>query len=169
MERIWGSRPDGVERNGQISGRPRGCTRLSASEKSVGSRVGSGDGVVVREEGRSKWQRGEAGDEAGWERCWEGRWGGRGSRLLELLGQRCDVLHAVLMRRQVALQGPVAPQQRPHLLQRGRLIVALAQQVLLPCLRRETLLRSSSGGRGRGGRVQAELSDCGSSSSVKCG
>lgn len=34
---------------------------------------------------------------------------GSGPRLLELLGQRSDVLHAVLVRRQVAFQGLVAP------------------------------------------------------------
>lgn len=37
-------------------------------------------------------------------------------RLLKLLGQRGDVLHAVLVGRQVAFEGLVAPQQRPHLL-----------------------------------------------------
>lgn len=41
----------------------------------------------------------------------------RGPRLLELLGQRSDVLHTVLVRCQIALEGLVAPQQCPHLLQ----------------------------------------------------
>ena len=53
--------------------------------------------------------------------------------VLELLSDGCDLLHAVLVRCQVALEGLVLPQQGPHLGQRRRLIVFLQQDLFFAC------------------------------------
>ena len=100
----------------------------------------------VTKPGKAKGLEGYGSREKVWSQVGHGHPGlpGGNPRLLELLRQRSDVLHAVLVRRQVALRGLVAPQQRPHLLQRSRLVVPLAQHLLLPCSERE---RPGSGHR----------------------
>lgn len=70
--------------------------------------------------------------------------------LLELPAWRSDVLHAVLVRRQVALEGLVAPQQGPYLLQRSRLVVPLAQHLLLSCMESPACVTQGRLRRGRG-------------------
>ncbi|KAL0609237.1 hypothetical protein AAY473_021524 [Plecturocebus cupreus] len=53
--------------------------------------------------------------------------------ILELLRDGRDLLHAVLVRCQVALERLVLPQQSPHLCQRRRLIILLQQDLFFAC------------------------------------
>lgn len=53
--------------------------------------------------------------------------------VLELLGDGRDLLHAVLVGRQVAFKGLVLPQQGPDFCQRRRLVILLQQDLLFAC------------------------------------
>lgn len=55
------------------------------------------------------------------------------THVLELLRDGRNLLHPVLVSRQVALEGLVLPQQGPHLRQRRRLVVLLQQDLLFAC------------------------------------
>lgn len=121
--------------------RPRHNDRILAEERPGGGRDGQNNGGSVRRRRRPQPSRGRscaAGPSCpqpppSRDGACQGETGAsRGSRaVLELLGDGGDLLDAVLVRGQVALEGLVLADEGFDVGQRGRLVVLLLQQGLL--------------------------------------